>query len=195
MDPDFTATLDEIVAVEEGSGPEERRIALDVDEALLPAPPGTVAAALLFYDGSPQVLLTGPARWLNFACIQTTVATAELEAVDAGYHDTPTGECGTVGIGRQSRVSCIGDDVIMLDVDLVDAGATSGSERLLADSVRVSLVGFPTDFEKASLLGTIDVPTDFAVTDLPLARAPLGSELTVTVPTPEGDATVTCLTR
>jgi len=195
VDPDFMTTLDEIVALEEGSGPESERIALDVPDSDLPAPSGSVSASLIFFDGSPQVFMTGPSRWLNAACIQTTVATLELESVDAAYHDTPTGVCGIGGIGRQSQVSCVGDDIIMLDVDLVDAGATSGSERLQADSVRVALVDFPPDFERLSLLGTIAIPDEFSVSDLPLARAPLGSELTVTLPEPDGDTTLTCLTR
>jgi hypothetical protein len=195
VDIDFTAVLDEIVALEEGSGPQSERIVLEVDDSDLPAPLGTVTAALIFFDGTPQVLIVGPSRWLNSACIQTTVATETLESVDAAYHDTPTGECLTAGIGRQSQVSCIGDDVIMVDLDLVDAGATSGSERLVAESVRVALVDFPADYESVSLLGTVDLPEGFSVTDLPLARAPLGSELTISFPGPTGDVEATCFTR
>lgn len=194
-DPDYTATLDEIIALEEGDEPESERIVLEVDDGDLPAPAGSVTATLIFFDGTPQVLMAGPARWLTSACIQTTVATDSLEAVDAGYHDTPTGECGAAGIGRQSQVACIGDDVIMLDIDLVDEGATSGSARLVADSVRVALVDFPDDFEQLSLLGTIRLPSDFKVSDLPLARAPRGSELTIELPGSDGEVDATCQTR
>jgi hypothetical protein len=192
---EFTTTLGDVIALESGDEPQGDRIALDIEDSDLPAPRDSVTASLIFFDGRPQVALAGAARWLDTACIQTSVVTTELESVDAAYHDTPTGECGVGGIGRQSQVSCIGDDVIMVDVDLVDAGATSGSERLVADAVRVALVEFPEEFERLSLLGTIALPEDFSITDLPLARAPLGAELTITLPSPAGDIMAPCFTR
>src|SRR5690606_33501303 len=100
--PALVARLDRAVAVAPGDGPVADRVVLDPPAEDLPVPIGAVAATLVRYNGSGQVVLVGPEGWLANACIQVSPIAESLRPFEMAFHETAQGACPDWVYGREA---------------------------------------------------------------------------------------------
>ncbi len=172
-EPAVTVALTETVAVLAGEGPAEDRITV-APFAAYPYPPGALRASLFQYAGAGQVVIVGPAGFVDRACLRVSVVTSDLRPLDTVTH----GPC-TDPVGRTPTVGCIGADSVMLDLVVPDGevGLPEGGTGF-ADAVRLQLVADGgSEYELLTIRGTIEVDIESDVL-IPRFGGLVGEEIT-----------------
>jgi len=153
VEPALTAGLTLDVSILAGDGPPGDRIVTAPFADYL-FPPGAITASLFSYAGAGEVAFVGPSGFPERACLVASVATSDLRPLDTVWY----GSCLNP-IGRQATVRCVGDDALVLEVDIPDGevelpeGGTG-----FADTIRVQSVSDPgSRYEVLSARGTISV--------------------------------------
>ncbi len=155
-EPALTIGLARAVAVARGDGPPENRI-VKAPFADYLYPPGAITASLFSYGGVGEVVFVGPSGFPKDVCLIASVDTSDLRPLDTVWY----GNC-LEPIGRPATVRCLGDDALVLDVDIPE-GAVELPEggTGFADTIRVQSVSDPgTKYEVLSARGTISVSSD-----------------------------------
>jgi hypothetical protein len=167
----LTTALSTTVAVATGDGPETDRITI-APFSVYPYPPGSIRASLFQFAGSGQLVIVGPAGFVDDSCLRASVVTKNLRPLDTVTY----GPC-VQPVGRPATVGCLGASAVLLDL-VVPSGAVALPEggSGFADQVRVQLVGDDTDYEVLSLRGTIEVGSGEAIS-VPRFGGEVGDEL------------------
>lgn len=190
------ARLDRPVAVRSGAGDVEQRVVMNPPAADLPQAPGTIAATVFRYNGRGQVVLVGAPGWAARACVQVSVISAGLRPFDTAIYEGAPGACASKGFGRAANLGCVGDNTVMLDLEIPEGEvnlAEGGRAKVAA--VRVVLLGNAPGYERISLNGEITVPEGKDVT-VPTFGGPAGSQVSFDVSPPSGAPVIgTCTLR
>lgn len=179
--------LDRAVAVREGAGNATDRIDPNVGADVLPSPPAALSATLFRYGGRGQVVIIGPAGFLNSACLQVSAVTLNLRPFDTAVYNAGSA-CPANIAGRAATPGCVGDTAIMLEVQFPQ-GEVALEEGGLASigGVRVASFAVRPGYESLSVRGTIEVRTG-KVEAVPVFGGKAGDVVSFDV-TPKGAAT------
>ena len=161
VEPALVATADLLVAVLRGGGEPAGRIRLDVPEREMPVALGSVTGTVFEHAGG-QVAMVGPEGWWTGACVRVAVATELLRPLDVVVYEDADGACPADLVGRQARVTCAGDRVLVLAVD-IPQGAVALIEggSAWAESIRFGVETTPSTasrWETLAVRGSIVVP-------------------------------------
>jgi len=149
------------VAVLRGGGEPAGRIRLDVPEREMPVALGSVMGTVFEHAGG-QVAMVGPDGWWTGACVRVAVATELLRPLDVVVYEDADGACPADLVGRQARVTCAGERVLVLAVD-IPQGAVALIEggSAWAESIRFGVETTPSAasrWETLAVRGSIVVP-------------------------------------
>jgi hypothetical protein len=182
--------LDRAVVVKEGPGKAGDRIDPSVADDQLPFAPSVVSATLFRYGGQGQVVIVGPAGFLNSACFQVSAVTVNLRPFDTATFNAGYSSCPDNVAGRGASVSCIGDTAVMVDV-VFPQGQVELEEGGLAviGGVRVASFARRAGYETLSIRGTIEVRAGKAE-EVPVFGGKSGDVVSFDV-TPKGATTPT----
>lgn len=188
VDPALVTRLDRVVAVSAGEGPIESRIVLDPPAEHLPQQPGVIAATLFHYNGTGQVVLVGPAGWLENACVQVSPIAQNLRPFETAYHETAPGACPDDVYGREATVGCSSDTTIMLDLRIPEGevGLEEGGTAALS-GVRIVLLGNAAGYDQISVNGQVTVAAGSEVA-VPRFGAAVGESVSFDLSDPSGAA-------
>ena len=161
VEPALVATADLLVAVLRGGGEPAGRIRLDVPEREMPVALGSVTGTVFEHAGG-QVAMVGPEGWWTGACVRVAVATELLRPLDVVVYEDADGACPADLVGRQARVTCAGDRVLVLAVD-IPQGAVALIEggSAWAETIRFGVETTPSTasrWETLAVRGSIVVP-------------------------------------
>ncbi|MFQ5557625.1 MAG: hypothetical protein ACE5GB_08995 [Acidimicrobiales bacterium] len=174
---ELTTPLDIAIALADGAGSVRERI-VDAPFGAFPQPPGALRAGLFAYGDAGQVVIVGPAGWLDQpVCLRATVATSDLRALDTVWYESTPGGC-VEPIGRRAPVTCLGSDAVVMALDIPTGSVDLPEGGVgVADAVRIQLVA-PGDatFEQLSIRGIVTVAADSDVT-IPRFGGSPGDEL------------------
>ncbi|MEO5840690.1 MAG: hypothetical protein ABIQ73_19660 [Acidimicrobiales bacterium] len=190
VNENLLARIERPVAVREGSGNATDRIDPDVNADLLPFPPAAVSATLFRYGGQGQVVIVGPAGFLNAACFQVSAVTINLRPFDTAVYNAGARSCPGNVAGRAVTLGCTGDTAIMLDVQFPQ-GQVELEEGGVASigGVRIASFAIRPGYETLSLRGTIEVRAGKAE-EVPMFGGKTGDVVSFDV-TPKGATTPT----
>ncbi len=172
-EPLLVEVLDEAVVVVEGAGDRETRVALAPTDAHRQLP-GALAASLFQYAAAGQLVVAGPAGFIDDICLRASVVTSDLRPLDTVWF----GDCASP-IGRPATVGCLGADAVLLalrippgEVELPEGGTG------FADAVRIqSLTEDVEGHEVVSVRATISVPADSDIV-IPRFGGEIGADIT-----------------
>ncbi|MCS5678071.1 MAG: hypothetical protein NZ600_11110 [Acidimicrobiales bacterium] len=197
VEPALVASADLLVAVLRGDGEPADRIRLDVPARELPVALGAVVGTVFEHAGG-QVAMVGPEGWWTEACIRVAVATELLRPLDVVVHEDADGACPADVVGRQAHVTCAGDRVLVLAVD-IPQGAVALIEggSAWAESIRFGVETTPSAvsrWETLAVRGSIVVPDVAEAVAIPRFGGSSGDELTFDLDdTENGPSSGTCV--
>ncbi|MCH7788853.1 MAG: hypothetical protein IH940_05365 [Acidobacteria bacterium] len=187
----LTSSLDFALVVQEGEGEQIERVVNDPSPRLLPVALDSVWATVMTYAGSPQVVLVGSDDgWYEDLCVLLTATTADLRPIDVAYHEGADGACQDEVLGRPLTVWCLGERVVMYDLDvrpgsfdLAEGGSGTWS------SVRVQLRTPLDGYDLASVRGSVEVDQGQKL-EVPIFGGDEGSEVNFDLGETSGSCTL-----
>ncbi len=157
------APVDLRVVVESGEGPASDRVVADPADRLFDARFDELYMVVLAEGGAGRVAVVGPAGWHNELCVVVSSVSSNLRPLSTSSLASTNDSCGMNPAGTPQTPACVGDDVIMLPID-IPAGAVDLDEggQATVDSIRVKVMAPVDGFEQVSLRGAVDLSVDGA---------------------------------
>ncbi|MDH4168883.1 MAG: hypothetical protein OEW42_04760 [Acidimicrobiia bacterium] len=161
IDPRLVTRLELPVVVRSGGAEEFERIVPEPPDRVLPVDRGEVVVGLARAGEQGRVVLTGPAGWMDGACVVASI-TSGFVPLDVVHWKGPGG-CSLSLPGQAAVEDCRGEQTVVFAIEVPQQPVPlpTGGEGV-AESLRVQLVHEVPGFEVASVRGRVDV-ADLAV--------------------------------